>query len=194
MCAGSRAICQDLWTCGVWGTVCLRFPILWIDMRGPSGYSPRPWRRVGSHGGHTRAASLPNAATEGCALVATPSVLIVDPSEETREVLQTALERRGVRTLSAGHIRPALQLIKEHGPDLVVLDAEASGDPAEAVSSLLSGGDIAGAPHLVVLGSFRRPPLSAEGCDFVAKPYHYGPLIRKIEELLTEVGCGARKA
>ncbi len=34
------------------------------------------------------------------------SVLIVDSSEETREVLQTALERRGLRILSANRARP----------------------------------------------------------------------------------------
>ncbi len=127
-------------------------------------------------------------------MVATPSVLIVDPSEETREVLKTALERRGVRTLSAGHIRPALRMMKEHNPDLVVLDAEASGDAPEAACSLLSREKPPPLPRIVVLGSFRRPPPSGEGCDFVAKPYHYGPLIRRIEELLTAVGCGPRSA
>lgn len=127
-------------------------------------------------------------------MVATPSVLIVDPTEETREVLKTALERRGVRTLAAGHIRPARRLIEEHSPDLVVLDAEASGDTPEAACSLLSAATAAPAPRLVFLGSFRRPPVSEHKWDFVAKPYHYGPLIRRIEELLTEVGSGARNA
>lgn len=131
---------------------------------------------------------------EGCALVATPSVLIVDPSEETREVLKTALERRGVRTLSAGHIRPALRLIKEHSPDLVVYDLEASGGTLDGDLPILQTGEAGAAPRLLVLGSFRRPHASQEGCDFVAKPYHYGPLIRRIEELLTAVGSCARSA
>ena len=53
-----------------------------------------------------------------------PSVLIVDRSEETREVLQTVLERRGVRTLAAGRTAAGLDLARRHQPDLIVLDLE----------------------------------------------------------------------
>ena len=52
------------------------------------------------------------------------SVLIVDRSEETREVLQTVLERRGVRTLAAGRTETGLDLARQHHPDLIVLDLE----------------------------------------------------------------------
>ncbi len=127
-------------------------------------------------------------------MVSTPSVLIVDASEETREVLKTALERRGVRTLSAGHIRPALKLVKEHSPDLVVFDVDDSGvSPEEACIPFSQGGQAA-TPWLMVLGSFRRPPQSEQRHEFVAKPYHFGPLIRRIEELLSTVGSRARSA
>ena len=59
------------------------------------------------------------------------SVLIVDRSEETREVLQTVLERRGVRTLAAGRAEMGLELARRHHPDLVVLDLEIDDMPAE---------------------------------------------------------------
>ncbi|HUT89583.1 MAG TPA: hypothetical protein VMY37_08815 [Thermoguttaceae bacterium] len=39
------------------------------------------------------------------ALASRPSVLIVDQSEKTREVLRTALERRGLRVLAACRAR-----------------------------------------------------------------------------------------
>lgn len=127
-------------------------------------------------------------------MVSSPRVLIVDPSEETREVLKTALERRGVRALAAGHIRPALRLVKEHCPDLVVLDLEATGTSLEEACSHFSEAADRVPPRLLVLGSFRRVPHSGEQREFVAKPYHYGPLIRRIEELLTAVGIRARSA
>lgn len=127
-------------------------------------------------------------------MVSTPSVLIVDASEETREVLKTALERRGVRTLLAGHIRPALKMVKEHSPDLVVLDLDDSGLPPEEACIPFSQGGQATTPRLMVLGSFRRPPQSEPRHEFVIKPYHFGPLIRRIEELLSTVGFRARCA
>ena len=52
------------------------------------------------------------------------SVLIVDASDETRVVLQTALEHRGVRTMAASQAKQGLALAQEHHPDLIVLDLE----------------------------------------------------------------------
>ena len=128
-------------------------------------------------------------ATEGVAVDSRQSVLIVDSSEETREVLQTALERRGLRILSADRARRGLELARRHHPDLIVLDLEvedAGGDARDENPSAPfvehSRSDHVG---LVLLGSLRRgaPPVDGE---FVAKPYHYGSLIRRIEELLVE--------
>ena len=126
-------------------------------------------------------------------MVSTPRVLIVDPSEETREVLKTALERRGVQTLAAGHIRPAIKLVKEHCPHVVVLDLEAGGGSPEEALTRFSAATEGAAPRLLILGSVRRPQIGGYSY-FVAKPYHFGPLIRRIEELLTAVEVCARSA
>jgi len=112
------------------------------------------------------------------------SVLIVDRSEETREVLATVLSRRGVRTLAAAGAPQGLRMARQHRPDLIVLDLEL----VEAAGAGLSEGFVEQSrtdrAPLVLLGTVRRsdPPLP-EG-EFVSKPYHYAPLIRKIEELL----------
>ncbi len=161
------------------------------------------------------------------------SVLIVDRSQETREVLQTALERRGVRTLAAGASATGLRLARQHQPDLIVLDLEIEDPSADQFSAPSFGADtacgvcgvcgagvspaiggtgispavggacgagvspaIGGAggtptpqntayqPRLVLLGNLRGWRERVPSGEFVAKPYHYGPLIRKIEELL----------
>jgi len=112
------------------------------------------------------------------------SVLIVDRSEETREVLATVLGRRGVRTLSAAGAPQGLRLAREHHPDLIVLDLEAVEAVGDGLSAEFADQSRADRTPLVLLGTARRsvPPLS-QG-EFVTKPYHYAPLIRKIEELL----------
>jgi CheY-like chemotaxis protein len=111
------------------------------------------------------------------------SVLIVDSSEETREVLQTALERRGVRTFSASGATQGLEMARRHHPDLIVLDIEGEGAGMDALSASLAEHSRSEHAPLVLLGSIRRGKPPADG-EFVAKPYHYGPLVRKIEELL----------
>jgi CheY-like chemotaxis protein len=117
--------------------------------------------------------------------------LIVDPSEETREVLRVALERRGLRTYAASRAEQGLALAREHKPSCIVLDVEIERDVTGASPEIVAEGFAEHAPthatSLVLLGSARlrasdRSPLSAG--QFVSKPYHYAPLIRKIEGLL----------
>jgi CheY-like chemotaxis protein len=133
------------------------------------------------------------------------SVLIVDRSEETREVLQTVLQRRGVRTLAADRAQKGLELARQHQPDLIVLDMELEDGPVEqaflpaqwqtgmSASPVISQTGMSAPPvnpqyepRLVLLGSLRDYRRRLAGGEFVSKPYHYGPLIRKIEELLDD--------
>ena len=111
------------------------------------------------------------------------SVLIVDTCLEAREVLRTALERRGLQTLEASGAQLGLDLARQHHPDLIVLDLETAtvkgGGTAEQFQQALGSDDT----PLVVLGTARRSDKLPSG-EFVAKPYHYGPLIHKIEQLL----------
>jgi CheY-like chemotaxis protein len=109
-------------------------------------------------------------------------VLVVDAAEETRDVLQTALQRLGRKTLTTGRADQGLALAREHRPELVVLDLEIEGHSSTDLAARFAEQLPAERTSLVLLGSARRPPLPGE---FVAKPYHYAPLIRKIEEILS---------
>ena len=130
-------------------------------------------------------------------MVGQRSVLIVDPSEETREVLQTALERRGVRILATGQAETGRELAQRHQPDLIVMDVEFSSVSGvlptfcgTGVPPVFSGAGETPAPQgqyqprLVLLGTFRRQGGMFPRGEFIAKPYHYGALIHRIEELL----------
>jgi hypothetical protein len=151
-------------------------------------------------------------ATEGTVSNCQRSVLIVDRSEETREVLQTVLERRGVRTLAASEPGKAAELARQNQVDLVVLDVESCPPDVVRVVTPAEPGDSSSetsvrlrvlpssrphaergghrnvqphaSPHMILLGRVRKWRGDAPDGEFVAKPYHYGPLIRRIEELL----------
>ncbi len=112
------------------------------------------------------------------------SVLIVDASDETRVVLQTALERRGVRTMAASRAEQGLALAQRHHPDLIVLDLEIDSSGADAVAAPFAEQSRTDQAALVMLGSVRRRAPHSPG-EYVAKPYHYAPLIRRIEEILS---------
>jgi two-component system cell cycle response regulator DivK len=113
------------------------------------------------------------------------SVLVVDPSEETREVLRTAFARRGTKILEASQAEHGLDLARRHQPTVIVLDADLK---ATWPASLADGYDEQSQRNhspLVLLGTVRRQRGLPAG-EFVSKPYHYAPLIRKIEQLLEQ--------
>jgi two-component system KDP operon response regulator KdpE len=113
------------------------------------------------------------------------NVLIVDRCEETREVLRTALERRGLRIFTTPRRRQGLELARQHHLDLIVLDLELDcGDGEDCAATLVQQSEKDCTP-MVVLGTVRRRPPPLPGREFIAKPYHYGPLIRRIEALLS---------
>jgi len=123
-------------------------------------------------------------AMEGDTLDQKPTVLIVDRLEETRVVLQTALNRRGVQTYTAKHATDGAELTRQHHPDLIVLDLEADNVNLDGpIPPFWSDREDKNIP-IILLGTLRRNQPQIPGSEFVSKPYHYGPLIRRIEELL----------
>lgn len=104
-----------------------------------------------------------------------PAVLIVEPSADEREVLRTALARRGLRIFEAAEAETGNALARQHQPAVIVLNLDAR--HAEETDWTASAGR-----SLIVLGTARRehilPPHQS-----IAKPYHYGPLVARIEEL-----------
>ncbi len=113
-------------------------------------------------------------------------VLIVDRSRESRDLLSSLLTRRGAEVMEARGTDHGAQIADERRPDLIVVDDEAAqhDDAGDESAARLAAAAARNDVPIVVLGTFRRcaSPLPTE--LFVAKPYHYGALIRRIEELL----------
>ena len=115
-------------------------------------------------------------------------VLIVDESQDSRDVLRTALDRRGVLTFEARQTSYALKMAQQCDPDVVVVDLEAVSVDAPIDTSGLcdrfNSHTQGYQTSFVFLGEARSVPTSVPSGQFIRKPYHYAPLIRKIEELL----------
>ena len=127
------------------------------------------------------------------------SVLIVDESPENREVLRVALQRRGAAIFEADRAQQGLRLIEQHQPDLIVLDLDTTIKSDITQGELDTGSSDLGQSAqerqipIVVLGTLPRQSADLPTGEFVSKPYHYGPLIRKIEGLLNRTpSCGVR--
>ena len=112
------------------------------------------------------------------------TVLIIDQSEDSRQVLKTALERRGFQIVETRTAGDGLELVRIHHPELVVLDLETipTDDPSIRVELDLET-ETSQTP-IVILGNICKNEALLPHCSIVLKPYHYGPLIRKIEKIV----------
>jgi CheY-like chemotaxis protein len=117
-------------------------------------------------------------------LSTSPCVLIVDESDESREVLSELLERHGAVAVGTDSADKAAELTCEHRPDIIVFDVESDHSDCYDASRRLAVVAKSNETPVIVLGSVRRGNSGLPSGQFVAKPYHYGPLLRKIEGLL----------
>ncbi|MFO0912443.1 MAG: hypothetical protein U0795_05780 [Pirellulales bacterium] len=97
-------------------------------------------------------------------------ILIVDRSDDGREVLAIGLFRQGLTTLSTSNPEEAQRVLQELEPDLVLVDADTADDSLRRFPDA----------HRT-----DRPRHEARWL-VVSKPYHYRPLIRKIVEMLDD--------
>lgn len=118
-------------------------------------------------------------------MLSRPSVLVVDRSAETREVLRTALAGLGAQIWEATRAEVALELARKHRPDVIVLDLEIVQTASDEVRAAFGDPHSTIAP-IVLLGTARRVKKDFPAGQFVSKPYDYAPLVRKIEGLLDE--------
>lgn len=109
-----------------------------------------------------------------------PSVLLVQASAETREVLRTVLELRGLRIFEAAAASEGVSLARLHHPNIIVLDDEIAMTD-ENDSPLNFNAESARDAAFIILGKARRSHLPPG--QVVAKPYHFAPLVHTIEQL-----------
>lgn len=115
-----------------------------------------------------------------------PQVLIVDRSAETREVLRTILQRDGVNIAEAESQIEGLQLVKRLHPQVLVIDTDTVDLSDTDVCHEFDDETRAENTSVVVLGRIQTSDNVLPTSEVVAKPYHYAPLIRKIETLLEQ--------
>lgn len=126
---------------------------------------------------------MPHLALDQPLLDHAKRVLIIDRSADSRDVLRLALERRGVTIFESPDARQGLDMLRQHRPEVIVLDLEAEAADDAGVRAAYDDEMAAHRAEMVILGNLRRDQLVADQ-HLVPKPYHYGPLIETIERLV----------
>jgi chemosensory pili system protein ChpA (sensor histidine kinase/response regulator) len=117
---------------------------------------------------------------------ADPTVLLVDPDEEARELLTRALERQGIRVIPSGGASEAIHLARGLLPDLVMTDLTLSDGDGWALLRQLTGNPaLAEIPVIVVSAEesqARARDLGAAG--YLVKPVQLEALQALLESEL----------
>lgn len=112
------------------------------------------------------------------------TVLIVDQSQETSEVLKTLLERQGRVALSTKGPDLAILAVEESSPDLILLDLDdQTGCQTSVLAQLKESADLKNTP-IVVIGSTKKHKAQLPDGQFISKPYQYRDLLRKIDQVM----------
>jgi len=118
-------------------------------------------------------------------LVGELKVLIVDPSEDTSEVLKLILERHGCRTEVAASFRQSSQLLQAFRPDVIILDEDVDRSSPSANEDSFVNSAIESGAKILILGRLRFPESLGSGTvAHLPKPYHYQQLLGKINEIM----------
>ena len=117
-------------------------------------------------------------------------ILVVDDSEDMRDLLQRLLERAGYHVVLAGDGQASLTQAKRHHPDLVLMDLSLPDmDGWEAVRHLRKMPEFRTTPIIAVtahVSPLEEERAMAAGCTaHIGKPFDTRLLLQEVARLLT---------
>ncbi|VAW34567.1 hypothetical protein MNBD_CHLOROFLEXI01-4532 [hydrothermal vent metagenome] len=119
----------------------------------------------------------------------TPSVLVVDDEQMTRNLLRLMLERTGFEILEAEDGLKALLMVAEHAPDVLVLDVMMPHMDGFAVCKALRNQIETADIPIILLSARTSADFIQRGLDaganrYLGKPIGRDELIRTLREVL----------
>jgi CheY-like chemotaxis protein len=116
------------------------------------------------------------------------TILVVDDEADIRKMLKRLLSTRGYRVLEADRGLLALRLVKEQGPDLIVLDAMLPEVHGFDIARRIKGSQRYGHIPIIMMSAVYRGHRYAEdlkescGVDhYIEKPFRISDVIRAVE-------------
>ncbi|HWZ87190.1 MAG TPA: response regulator, partial [Polyangiaceae bacterium] len=120
------------------------------------------------------------------------TILIVDDEADIRKMLSRLLARKGHRVLEAERGHQALRMVKEHAPDLIVLDAMLPEVHGFEIARRIKGSQRYGHIPIIMVSAVYRGWRYAEdlkqtcGVDhFIEKPFRIAEVVAAVESCLS---------
>jgi DNA-binding response OmpR family regulator len=120
-----------------------------------------------------------------------PTVLVVDDEAHIAEILRAYLERDGYAVVTSGDGDEALELARQHAPDVLVLDLMLPGRSGfDVLRTLRASGSRAGVIVLTARDDVvdRVAGLELGADDYVVKPFEPREIVARVGALLRRMG------
>jgi DNA-binding response OmpR family regulator len=125
------------------------------------------------------------------------TVLVVDDEDDIRKLLKRLLTSRGYRVLEADRGLQALRLVKEHAPDLIVLDAMLPEVHGFDIARRIKGSRRYGRIPIIMVSAVYRGWRYAEdlkqSCGveyYIEKPFRIADVMRAVDQCLQNGDAG----
>jgi CheY-like chemotaxis protein len=133
------------------------------------------------------------------ATAATGTVLLVDDEAEIRKLLRKLLEGKGFRVLEADRGLLALRMVKEHVPDLIILDAMLPELHGFDIARRIKGSEKYGAIPIIMVSAVYRGWRIAEDLrqnygieEYLEKPFRLADVLASVQRALAS-SAGRKK-
>jgi len=130
-----------------------------------------------------------------------PLVLIVDDEDDIRRLVKRVLMDRGYRVIEADRGTTALRLVKEHVPDLIILDAMLPELHGFEICRRIKGSQKYGAIPIIMISAVYRGWRYAEdlktnyGVDaYIEKPFRITEVVKAVEDAVASKKGGGPPA
>lgn len=159
----------------------------------PLSYGGRDPHRSSAVGSASRAL-VRGAGPVGCAAVA-PTVLVVEDDPVIIDLLTLTLEMEGWTVVAASDAPTALDLVREHRPDVVLSDVMMPGTSGLDLAADISGDPATRSVPVVLLSARALPAEVAEGMaagarDYVTKPFDPDHLVQRLQAVVDAAAPG----
>jgi CheY-like chemotaxis protein len=116
------------------------------------------------------------------------SILVVEDSDEIRELLGLVLEAEGYRVVALDDGRDVVETARELNPALITLDLALPGKDGWAIVRELQADDRTRDIPILVISAYTREldgPLRRRVARVISKPFYITQVVSEVEDIIT---------
>jgi CheY-like chemotaxis protein len=114
-------------------------------------------------------------------------IVVVEDNQDINDLLSSILEEEGYRVISVTNGRDAVEVTRQHGPDLITLDLALPGKDGWAIARELQEDPVTENIPILIISAYTRDldaPLRRRVARVISKPFYITQVINEVAAIL----------